>query len=76
MVFIDTRLPFGASSSVTSCVRVTNYMRDIMRELLLGQPGTCAAYIDDFAIVGQRTTYRYRQMDDGVSSRSTVRRER
>ena len=56
MVFIDTRLPFGASSSVTSCVRVTNYMRDIMRELLLGQPGTCAAYIDDFAIVGQRTT--------------------
>ena len=56
MVVVDTRLPFGASSSITSCVRVTNYMRDIMRELLLGQPGTCAAYIDDFAIVGQRAT--------------------
>jgi hypothetical protein len=54
LVYLDTRLPFGMSSSVTHCVRVTNYLRDVMRELLLNKPGTCAVYIDDFALLGQK----------------------
>ena len=54
LVYLDTRLPFGMTSSVTSCVRVTNFLRDLMRELLENKPGTCACYIDDFCLVGQR----------------------
>jgi len=34
LVYFDTRLPFGASSSVSSCVRVTCFVRDFVRELL------------------------------------------
>ena len=54
LVYLDTRMPFGMTASVTSCVRVTNFLRDLMRELLENEPGTCACYIDDFCLVGQR----------------------
>ena len=55
LIYCDTRLPFGMSASVSSCVRITNFMRDLIKESILGKAGTVAAYIDDFAIVGQKT---------------------
>ena len=56
LIYFDTCLPFGTSSSVSSCVRVTTYMRDVVRELLINRPGTAASYIDDFGIIGQKDT--------------------
>lgn len=54
VIYFDTCLPFGSTSSVDSCVRVTNYLRDVQRELMLS--GTCAVYIDDFCLVGTKKT--------------------
>ena len=57
LVYFDTRLPFGASSSVSSCVRVTTFVRDLVREIV-ADGGTdlgladVVAYIDDFAVFG------------------------
>lgn len=56
LVFFDTRLPFGVSASVSSCVRVSCFVRDIVREKIGGwsqavQADVCA-YIDDFAVFG------------------------
>ena len=53
-VYFDTCLPFGSTASVSSCVRVTNYMRDVQRELML--TGTCCSYIDDCVLVGTKAT--------------------
>ena len=52
MVYFDTRLPFGMSASVSSCVRVTTFMRDLVREILVGRRADCVVYIDDFCCVG------------------------
>ena len=54
LVYFDTRLPFGTSASVSSCVRITNFMRDLVRELLIGRNANCCAFIDDFCCVGTR----------------------
>lgn len=55
LVYFDTRLPFGVSSSVSSCVRVTCFVRDLVRELLRPRHsgiGDVCAYIDDFGSMG------------------------
>ena len=46
-----TRLPFGAASSVSSCVRVTN-CPDLIRERVSNLCVDVCAYIDDFGVVG------------------------
>ena len=56
LLYFDTRLPFGASSSVSSCVRVSCFVRDLVRELFAGLSDDelvdVCAYIDDFAVFG------------------------
>ena len=58
LVYFDRCLPFGVSSSVSSCVRVTTFIRDIVREKIATWTPTpmasVFAYIDDFPVVGQR----------------------
>ena len=66
LVYFDTRLPFGASSSVSSCVRVTCFVRDLVRELLQAHrsgTGDVCAYIDDFGAFGTLDA-----VQDGVRS--------
>jgi hypothetical protein len=58
LIYFDTCLPFGVSSSVSSCVRVSTFVRDLIREQCqdpLGHPlvDVCA-YIDDFGTFGSR----------------------